>query len=878
MNNLKRVLSLALTGAMLSGLMVMGAGAADFVDAEDIQHTEAVNTVTALGIINGKPVGDGKVEFDPDAPIRRDEMAKIVAYIMNGGKEPVYSTSNYTFTDVPATQWAQKYIYYCAANQIINGDGANHFMPDQNVTASQAAKMILTVLGYNSDVFGLTGLDWESNTNSVANRPENDLYEKFYDDYGASFNPSAPATRDMVALMVYNALDAQTMTITYQVNAGNTNEGHTLTLGKPLLEVKFGAKKYEGVVTGNEYANVTATSAAKLADGKTAIALTAVDGNTSVGSYGNSGTVTVDITSGKDELGRAVTFFAREVSNKTVIVGTLAVSDSNKVYVDTKATTEATFLTDNDLTKGSPVTCGNYVKDASVTPVVGDEVIYIDNNADGTLDYIFKNQVFLAEVTDVTIDEKKDANSTLTLDSTGIGTAPSADAVSPKKSAVVGFDDVAEEDIVLATTAGGRWYVEKAPTLDGKIARYKGTTGAYTEITVDGTKYTLSKVPVPTSGVDAVATLSDITTKTNDATFYLDNNGYIIAMGNVKDTVKNYAYVVGLSQAGNNNIDGNRIRVATTDGSVKTYDLKNSLSSADDAKFGIGAVITYEIDGTTLEAKTVVTDKFATDPDSTGELQSTDGFTKGKTKVSIPGANGNSPFYATSKTIFFYVTLKKDNTTYLPDKVNVYTGYANAPSIKNGAAYKDGNTAEVNNFGSAAVTSNKADVVVFVGELADSTASDKDYLYLKDFGTTTADGKLTEANVVLPGASEVTTVDITKIVDGSNQAITKDDNAKGLYTFKIDKDGHYELTTATTNVTTNATITNVDGMNVSFNDGAVKEHALADDGVVINATATDGSIKIYAGEAKVAVGNKVTILTDGATSPTILMMVITAVQ
>ena len=44
MNNLKRVLSLALSGIMLVGMMAVGAGAADFSDADEIQHTDAVNT------------------------------------------------------------------------------------------------------------------------------------------------------------------------------------------------------------------------------------------------------------------------------------------------------------------------------------------------------------------------------------------------------------------------------------------------------------------------------------------------------------------------------------------------------------------------------------------------------------------------------------------------------------------------------------------------------------------------------------------------------------------------------------------------------------------------------------------------------------------
>ena len=47
MNNLKRVLSLALSGIMLVGMMAMGVSAAEFTDADKIEHDDAVNTLVA---------------------------------------------------------------------------------------------------------------------------------------------------------------------------------------------------------------------------------------------------------------------------------------------------------------------------------------------------------------------------------------------------------------------------------------------------------------------------------------------------------------------------------------------------------------------------------------------------------------------------------------------------------------------------------------------------------------------------------------------------------------------------------------------------------------------------------------------------------------
>ena len=106
MNNLKRVLSLALSGIMLVGMMAMGASAADFTDAEKIQHIEAVNILVALKVINGQDDGS----YNPEGDVTRAQMAKMIAVAMNGGNDTntgVKTTAS--FTDVKG-HWAESYI------------------------------------------------------------------------------------------------------------------------------------------------------------------------------------------------------------------------------------------------------------------------------------------------------------------------------------------------------------------------------------------------------------------------------------------------------------------------------------------------------------------------------------------------------------------------------------------------------------------------------------------------------------------------------------------------------------------------------------------------------------------------------------------------
>ena len=104
MRNLKRTLSLALASVMLVGMMSVGASAvnaSDFTDADEIVNKDAVSTMTALGIINGKEDGS---YFDPTGNVTRAEMAKMLCVAINGGVDPVLGVKDTpTFTDIKGT-------------------------------------------------------------------------------------------------------------------------------------------------------------------------------------------------------------------------------------------------------------------------------------------------------------------------------------------------------------------------------------------------------------------------------------------------------------------------------------------------------------------------------------------------------------------------------------------------------------------------------------------------------------------------------------------------------------------------------------------------------------------------------------------------------
>ena len=230
MRNLKRTLSLALASVMLVGMMSVGASAvnaSDFTDADEIVNKDAVSTMTALGIINGKEDGS---YFDPTGTVTRAEMAKMLCVAINGGVDPVLGVKDTpTFTDIKG-HWAESYIEYCAANGIIAGRGNNKFDPTGTVSATEAAKMLLGVLGYNAEKSGLVGNDWAINTNVLAN--QNGLYKNL-----ANLNANTLLTRDNAAQMIYNALDANMVELNAAGNYTTSQYSYTGT---------------ESVVTGTE--------------------------------------------------------------------------------------------------------------------------------------------------------------------------------------------------------------------------------------------------------------------------------------------------------------------------------------------------------------------------------------------------------------------------------------------------------------------------------------------------------------------------------------------------------------------------------------------------------------------------------------------------
>ena len=140
MRNLKRALSLALATVMTLGLMVVGTGAVGYTDVTSEDNQEAIEVLQAVGIMTG--VTDD--EFNPDGLVTRNQMAVIMSQLLN--LDYNYYRGINPFTDVPS--WAAPYVAACAAEGVTAGIGDGLYGGENNVTAAQAALMIMKALGY----------------------------------------------------------------------------------------------------------------------------------------------------------------------------------------------------------------------------------------------------------------------------------------------------------------------------------------------------------------------------------------------------------------------------------------------------------------------------------------------------------------------------------------------------------------------------------------------------------------------------------------------------------------------------------------------------------------------------------------------------------
>ena len=651
MRNLKRVLSLALASVMLLGMMVIGAGAADktaadLTDMDKVTNKEAVSVMVDLGIIEGKPDGS----FAPTEGVDRATMAKLITYVLMGDVDAgIFEGTSTDLTDID-TSWAEGYIKYCYANGIISGDGQGHFFPTQGVTVVQAAKMLLVALGYDAEAS-----KYQNNSMWSVNIMKDAQVAGLLNGVSGSANDTL--TRDGAAQMIFNTLNAKTVTPKFQYDMGVQYLSEYVVSSTTLGYQTYGMVKVSATVKGIEDGKAE-LSPASVGDNKLSITNTLPATPDMVGNVVNlyvKGTLDSDgkLTKAEKLISTSLVIGANNVLG-TSTDGT-SLEDLTK-----KLSTNKKFIAELDsevsyFLNGTSTTA----EEAQAAIKVGTVVELIDADSNGKADLV---KLTHKSVKTLTNDVKtKTENDVLMVYVPGV----TADYVNAKT--VSGYEGLVKNDVVLTVTIGGVTYIEKAASVEGVVTGIKDKT-----YKVDGVYYAESGL---VSNAMEGYTANDFK---NTYTFYLDNGNNIVkAVKVTEETVTKTAVVLEYGQISSTAIGSSFVAQAQLlfeDGTVEvvemsklngtTLTLENFTTTTNSV--GKGVFVDYSVDKNGKYELTKVS--------TSGDIEVTD-LTK-NTAIKTNTAKFDGTNVANGNTIFLVQKGTGSDVTY-----TAYKGIANVPGV-----------------------------------------------------------------------------------------------------------------------------------------------------------------------------------------------------
>ena len=541
MRNLKRALSLGLTAAMISGLMVMGSSAASYADVADTDNVEAIEVLQAVGIM----VGDNNGEFNPDQNVTRNEMAVVMSNLMEYNVASYKDTS--PFTDVPS--WAEPYVAACWTNGITAGTSATTYGGSDNVTTSQAALMLMKALGYfqYSQDFGN---DWQLATATKGN--DIDLFN------GVDSGLREAMTRNDLAQLVLNTLESGTV---------QASTSGSITVGGVTIATDV---QYNYVTSNAGYARSISTekSTTNTTDAQSSIVELGED------LYQGDLTKTKD----HDAFGRPAAIWAYKDNE----IGT---------YVDDRTQTWTTKVTERDLYRSAGTAAVNdytwtYWIDGEAHTMDGSKLDRNDTDrwqttGNGVLTEMFVDTV--AETVDVTVIHsyvaevsRVEANSddndyTVTVN---LKTRPDGVAVNREFNTETEF---ARGDIVVVNIADGDIEaMTLAETVEGTVSAVK----ANDYLKIDGTTYNYNYAYTTDTVLNGYTSdnkgLYDLENNTpanpgagDEVLLYLDANGCLVAVAEAGEVAEDYILVKGLHSA----YGDYSAKIVKYDGTEETVDI-----------------------------------------------------------------------------------------------------------------------------------------------------------------------------------------------------------------------------------------------------------------------------------------------------------------
>ena len=653
MRNLKRALSLTLASVMLLGMMVLGTSAASYPDVTDEHNVEAIEVLQAIGVMSGSNSGN----FNPDSKVTRIEMAIVMANLLDLDVD--YFQGQNQFSDVP--EWASGYVNACAASGIVTGVGGGRFGTG-NVTATQAALMMLKALGYfqyNSDFNG----DWAQATALQASRIG------LFKDIKAQDNTQLD--RNQVAQLALNTLEStmvdaedNTLNITTGEDAGNLNitGGQVKYIVRTSDDNKIGKSIRTGIANGGTSSSQLNGQTLELGEQLYQGDLVKRDSSNNItDDFGRPATkwtykgreigvysVAADLTYTKDV----------KLSDiyKDLNLGSPMDKDHVDFYIDGKGETDTTggdILTNNSngttALKDQPLTRSNDEKVGGKGTLT--QVFYDKDDEKATVTVIYS---YLVKVTGNYDSSDKELNVVAEKCTLPAPTAPISLTLSSDD--FEGLENYKDGDRLVITVEhdGASGSVRTVRPAE-KVTAVAKSYIVNDSVTMDTQKYEYS------------AKYNDKGTVTytidNSYDLYLDAYGYVLLRNPVEAEASEYVFIMKTVDDNGLNVGGDRTAAAYfTDGTYKAITVSKYNGNTITSDFS-NQWCTY----------TIRNDKYELTPvaqvGKSGIAAETDITQNGKVSINYETSTSKG----TSATIF--ITRKTDNT------VKAYTGIKEVPTI-----------------------------------------------------------------------------------------------------------------------------------------------------------------------------------------------------
>jgi len=542
---MKKFLALVLALVMTMSLVTISAGAEDFTDADKVTYAEAVDVMTAAGVVGG--YADGS--FNPTAGLTRGAAAKIICNMILGPTTAEALVANDApFSDVAADNVFAGYIAYCVNEGIISGYADGTFKPAAPLTGYAFMKMLLGALGYDAVNEGYVGTNWSI---QVAKRA---LAIGLDSGLKGDFAGAKALTREEACLYAFNTMkatmveyDNDSKITVGDIVISNSSKAEEITVGDSLNPEAGSNYIDNGTLQFVEkyFEKLVYTSSDPDAFGRPAHSWDY--DNEDVGAYVDAADVVFTAETELDDVVKALKGYKFEgvkVVDKTTAAdatgftcGELAIPASTSIAATVKGLTANGQLVELYFNKY------NELYDAVVVSYTVDEV--------------------------VKVVEKKD-KTTYTFDVAGA----KIDWVDEDKVDELTFEGTLEKGDIVTTVmndAGTKLYVYATDSFEGAQTSYNTTKKT---ITVAGDVYTVATGV--SDGTDLVAMADFNNSAKEDNTYYVDQYGFVVKT-TAASASSDFALILDVYAKLDTTIDGStpsvQVRAALEDGTVGVYDV-----------------------------------------------------------------------------------------------------------------------------------------------------------------------------------------------------------------------------------------------------------------------------------------------------------------